>query len=113
MAFDLHNNFGYSLVATAPSPAASGTSLVVTAGDGNNFSIGQNVTVWPTGVQPTETNAEICRITNISTDTLTIVRQQESTSARTIIVGDQIADTITAKKLKDTEVILNRSWLGV
>ena len=30
-------NFSYSLVATAPSPATSGTSLVVTAGQGSYF----------------------------------------------------------------------------
>jgi hypothetical protein len=98
---DQHKNFAYSLVATAPSPATSGTSLVVTTGDGAKFPTPPfNATVWATGVQPSTTNAEIVRVTGISTDTLTIVRAQETNAggpaARTIVVGDQIAETITS-----------------
>src|SRR3990172_8433621 len=102
--FDAHKNFAYSTVATAPSPAASGTSLVVAAGDGAKFpTVPFNATVWPVSVQPTTANAEIVRVTNISTDTFTITRTQESTSARSIVVGDQIAATITALTLTDAE----------
>lgn len=104
MAFDQHKNLAYSLVATAPSPATSGTSLVVTAADGTKFpAVPFNATVWATGSNPTTANAEIVRVTAISTDTFTIVRAQESTSARTIVVGDQIAATITNKTLTDIE----------
>ncbi len=42
-------------------------------------------------------------MTALSTDTLTITRAQEGSSARTIIVGDQIAATWTAKTLTDVE----------
>lgn len=101
---DAHKNFATSLVATAPSPAASGLSLVVTAADGAKFPNAPfNATIWPAGVQPTTANAEIVRVTAISTDTFTIVRQQEGTSARTVIVGDQISANITAKTLTDAE----------
>lgn len=101
---DAHKNFATSLVATAPSPAASGTSLVVTGADGAKYPTPPfNATVWPVGVQPTTANAEIVRVTNISTDTFTIVRQQEGTSARTIIIGDQISANITARTLADAE----------
>lgn len=101
---DAHKNFAYSLVATAPSPATTGTSLVVTAAQGALFpEVPFNATIWPTAVQPISTNAEIVRVTAISTDTLTIVRNQEGTSARTVIVGDQIAATITLKTLNDNE----------
>lgn len=101
---DAHKNFAASLVATAPSPAASGTSLVVTAADGAKFpNVPFNTMIWPAGVQPTTANAEIVRVIAISTDTFTIVRQQEGTSARTIIVGDQIDAGITAKTLTDAE----------
>ena len=90
-------NFAYSLVATAPSPATTGTSLVVTSGHGTRFPSGSfYATVWPVGAIPIVTNAEIVQVTGISTDTFTIVRQQESTSARTIVVGDQICAAITA-----------------
>jgi hypothetical protein len=101
---DSHKNFAYSTVATAPSPASSGTSLVVAAGDGTKFpAVPFNVTIWPAATQPTTTNAEVARCTAISTDTLTITRAQESSSARTVVVGDQIAATVTAKTLTDAE----------
>lgn len=101
---DAHKNFAYSTVATAPSPASSGTSLVVAAGEGALFpAVPFNVTVWPAGVQPLSTNAEIARVTAISTDTLTITRAQESSVARSVVAGDQIAATITNKTLTDIE----------
>lgn len=108
---DAHKNFAYSTIAAAPSPAASGTSLDVAAGQGTLFpAVPFNATIWPTGTQPTSTNAEIVRVTNISTDTFTITRSQESTSARTIVVGDQIAAAITAKTLTDIEANYVNSW---
>ncbi len=108
---DAHKNFAYSTVATAPSPAASGTSLVVASGNGTLFpAVPFNATIWPTGVQPTAANAEIVRVTNISTDTFTITRTQEGSSARTVVVGDQIAATITAKTLADIEDNYVNSW---
>ena len=104
---DSHKNFAYSTVATAPSPAASGTSLIVASGHGTRFpSVPFNATIWPADTQPTSTNAEIVRVTSISTDTFTITRTQESTSARTVVVGDQIAATVTAKTLTDIESAL-------
>lgn len=94
---DVLKNFAYSTVATAPSPATTGTSLVVTAGEGARFpAVPFNATVWATGTAPLPTNAEVVRVTAISTDTLTITRNVEGTSARSVIVGDQIAATITA-----------------
>lgn len=101
---DAHKNFAYSTIATAPSPATSGTSLVVQSTDGTKFpAVPFNATIWPVGAQSTSANAEIVRVTAISTDTFTIVRTQESTSARTVIVGDQIAATVTVKTLTDAE----------
>ncbi len=104
MAFDAHANFISTLVATAPSPATSGTSLVVTAGVGATLPAAPfNMVVCPVGTDPTPTNAEIVRVTNISTDTLTITRAQESTSARTIVVGDAIFLAPTKKTFTDIE----------
>jgi len=101
---DLHKNLAISAVATAPSPAVSGTSLVVTAGHGTRFPTAPfNATVWPTGAQPDPANAEIVRVTARTTDTLTITRAQEGTTARTVVAGDQIAAGITAKTLTDVE----------
>ena len=101
-AMDAYTNLAVSVVATAPSPATSGTSLVVTAGHGTRFPTPPfNATVWPTGVLPDPTNAEIVRVTAIATDTLTITRAQEGTTARTILATDLIAATITKQLLDD------------
>jgi hypothetical protein len=101
---DAHKNFAYSTIATAPSPADTGTSLVVQTGDAAKFPTPPfNATIWPYGDQPLTTNAEIVRVTAISGDTMTITRTQEGSTARLILVGDQIAATITAKTLTDAE----------
>lgn len=104
MAFDAHANFALSTVATAPAPASSGTSLTVAATMGALFpAVPFNATVWPASANPTAANAEIVRVTNIVGDVLTIVRAQESSSARAIVVGDQIANSISAKVITDVE----------
>ncbi len=88
-------NFTVSTVATAPSPSTSGTSLTVEAGQGTLFAIGPAI-VWPPGVEPLSTNAEIVDVTAIVTDTLTITRAQEGTTAQAIAVGWQIEQGVTA-----------------
>ena len=104
LSFDAKKNFAYSVVAVAPSPAASGTSLDVAPGDGAKFPTPPfNAVIWPTGVQPSTSNAEVVRVTAIATDTLTITRAQEGSSARTVLANDQIAENVTAKSLTDIE----------
>lgn len=106
---DLHTNLAVSLVATAPSPASSGTSLVITAGDGAALfsqAVPYNCLVWPANTLPTRANAEIVRVTARTTDTLTITRAQEGTTARSIVVGDQIAIAVTAKTFTDIEDVI-------
>lgn len=110
-AFDSHANFDYSLVATAPSPATSGTSLVVTTGTGTLFpTVPFNLVVWPPNTQPISTNAEIVRVTNVSTDTFTIVRntttENNNSFNRSIGVGDQVAVPISYKMITDIEQIV-------
>jgi len=92
-----YKNFAYTRVVTAPSPATTGTTLEVTAGDGALFpAVPFNAVVWPVGEMPLSTNAEIVTVTDSTGDVLTIVRQKEETPARSIIVGDRVAATITA-----------------
>lgn len=101
---DEHKNFAISSVDTAPSPADSGTELAVLTGHGTRFPTPPfNATVWPAASPPDPENAEIVRVTAIDTDTLTIEREQEGSSARSIATGDQIAATITVKTLTDIE----------
>ena len=65
------------------------------------------MTIWPNGEIPHAGNAEIVRVTARSSDTLTIVRAQEGTSARAVVVGDQVAATITNKFLDEIEASAN------
>jgi len=107
---DAIKNFAYSTVATAPSPATTGTSLVLASGEGALFpqpsTDGEfNIVVWITGANPLSANAEIVRVTARSTDTLTITREQEGTTARTIIVGDQVMLAPTKKVFDDIETL--------
>lgn len=106
MAFDAHKNFGYTTVSVAPTPPSTGTTLTVT--DGTVFPTAPfNVTIWPAGALPLTTNAEIARCTNVAGNVLTIVRatatESPASASRSIQVGDQIANTITAKALTDIE----------
>lgn len=102
---DAVTNFAYGSVLTAPSPATSGTTLVLQSGEGARFpdpsTDGEfNIVVWATGEQPNSTNAEIVKVTARTSDTLTIVRQQEDTTARTIVAGDEVA-LVPTKKFRD------------
>lgn len=112
--FDAHKNLAYSAVATAPSPATSGTSLVLSAGAGSLFPVAPfNVVCWPSGgATASQSNAEIVRVTAISTDTLTIIRAQEGSTAQSIGVGWQVALTATAKALTDIEAAVNATLGG-
>jgi len=99
---DNKKNFSYSIIITAPSPATTGTTLVVETGGGILFPTPPfNVTIWPPGVQPLSTNAEIVRVTNITDDTFTIEREQEETTAISILSSFQISATITKKTFDD------------
>lgn len=106
--FDAHANYGYSLVTVAPVPAASGTSLTVAAGTAVLFPTPPfNCHIWPTNSSPFSSNAEIVRVTNIVGDVFTIVRTQETTAARTVLVGDQIANGMSDKVFTDIENAIN------
>lgn len=114
MSFDAHKNLAYSTVATPPSPATSGTTLTLATGEGSRFpnpgTDGDfNLTVWPANLIALPTNAEIVRCTARTGDVLTLARAQEGTTARSIVIGDQIAATITAKTLTDIETALGGS----
>jgi len=110
---DALKNFAYSLVATPPSPATSGTSLVVTAGQGALFPAAPfDATIWPSGVQPLSTNAEIVRVTAVATDTLTITRAQYGTTAQSITAGYQIAQTIDAHLLGQLAPLSGATFTG-
>jgi hypothetical protein len=110
MTFDSHANFVTTLVATPPSPAASGTSLVVTTGTGSNFPATPfNCIVYPANTYPNSLNTEIIRVITVTGDTLTITRIAENSNPRSIITGDVISLTLTSKSLTDIETVANSS----
>lgn len=114
MSFDAHANFAISLIAIAPVPADSGTTLSVTPGTGVLFPVAPfNCAVYPSDALPVSTNAEIIRVTNKGTgDDWTVTRIQEGTTARSILVGDKIANTITVKVITDIEVVDAAAAIG-
>lgn len=111
--FDAHANLANSLVASPPSPAISGTSLTVTAGQGALFPLAPfNCIVCPANTLPTTSNAEIVRVTAIVGDTFTIERAQENTDAQAIIAGYYIANAETAKTFTDIESAISEGGLS-
>jgi hypothetical protein len=103
-------NFAVSTVATAPSPATSGTAITVQAGHGNRFYVGKAF-IAPAGATPDPTNAEVVSITGVSADTLTVTRGQESSTARTVVVGDLIYQGISAAMWDRVASVANISAL--
>lgn len=104
---DAHANLMSTLVATAPSPATSGTSLVVTTGASAHApAVPFNFTVGPDNAEWDWSNTEILRCTNISTETWTVARAQEGSTARTVVVGDRIRVGVTKKTLTDIEAVI-------
>lgn len=102
MAFDAHPYLVSSLVTNAP--GAAGTSIVVSAGDGSMFAaVPFNAVVWPADAAASRANSEVVRVTARSTDTLTVTRAREGTSARSIVAGDRIAIVATPKTFTDIE----------
>lgn len=85
MALDAAVNFGKVTVSTGYDAAA--VTIVLNAGDGAKLPAVSFNAVWWNALDyadPTDDpNREIVRVTNISTDTLTVTRAQEGTSAST------------------------------
>lgn len=92
-----YKNFAYSRIAVAPSPITTGTVIEILSGDGILYPPPPfNATIWKTGEMPLFTNSEIVTVINVVGDVFTIVRQQEGTNVRNILVGDRISAAITA-----------------
>jgi hypothetical protein len=107
-------NLALGYVATAPSPATTGTSLTLDSGEGARFpqpSTDGNfyVTAMPPGENPNVDNSEILQVTARSTDTLTIVREQGDTTAKTIKAGWIILQSIYKENILDEDDMASNS----
>jgi hypothetical protein len=87
--------------------SSSGTSLIVSSGDGAALfasitAFPYYITAFPSGVRPTKSNAEIMKVTARSTDTLTVTRNAGSNGSlqSVITTGWQVVLGIT-KELID------------
>lgn len=105
MAFDARANLAVSTVATAPTPASSGTSLVMATGHGSRCpAVPFDLAVTASGASiPDPSNTELVRVTDRTSDTLTVTRAQHGTTARSIGVGDTLAVVVTARAFAEVE----------
>ena len=88
-------DYATSTVLTIPSPATSGTSLVVQTGHGARFPAAPFMaTLHPPSELPTLDNAEKVEVTAKSTDTFTILRAQGDTTAKAIEAGWRISNSV-------------------
>ncbi len=102
---DDYVNFAYSTVATAPSPASSGTSLVVAGGTWPDAPFNAVVHAANASEASVSTGAEVVRVTDNTAGTFTIERATEGPNgARSIVVGDTIRQSVTAEMLNQLRV---------
>lgn len=88
-------DFATSTVLTAPSPATSGTTIVVQSGHGTRFpAVPFMATIHPASELPTLDNAEKVEVTARTSDTLTVLRAQGSTTAKSIEAGWRISNAV-------------------
>ena len=96
-------DYATSTVLTAPSPADSGTSLVVQSGHGARFPAAPfYVTVHPPSEFPTLDTAEKLLVSSKSTDTFTISRGEADTDPKTIEAGWRISNALFLDDIPDT-----------
>jgi microcystin-dependent protein len=104
-------NLANGTVLTAPSPATSGTTLVLDSGYGSAMpAVPFFLTLTPPGQLSTMGNSEVVLVTARSTDTLTIVRAMKSTTARSIASGWVVSNSIyveTSTQVGDIMTTLN------
>jgi len=109
MALSSWKNFAKAIVTIAPDPDDTGTALGISEQDALLFpdpaEDGEfNAIILPSFGQPSYLNAEIVRVTAMAEPSggdvvLTIVREQEDSSARNIQLGDRVYLGVTAEML--------------
>ena len=98
MGIKLSNNANATLAASITS---SSTSITVTTGQGARFPTLSAGDYFYATLVDTSNNLEIVKCTARSTDVLTVVRAQESTTARAYTTGDRIEIRLTAQTFLD------------
>lgn len=91
----MSKNLATTTIVSHPGPPTSATSVTVATGTGPRLFVGMAV-IHPADAVPTSANAEVVSITDVTGDVVTIVRAQESSTARAIATGDILTQGITA-----------------
>jgi len=101
-------------VATAPSPATSGTTLVLNSGQGADMptDVPFKLLAYPSGVIPTKANSERLLVTARSGDTLTILRAQGETTAKSIAAGWLVSNNIFTDDINNTSFVTSEVPVG-
>jgi len=102
MGIKLTNNANATLAAGINSSA---TSITLTSGQGARFPTLTASDYFYATLIDTSNNLEIVKCTARSTDVLTVVRAQESTTARAYSTGDRIEIRLTAQTFIDATTI--------
>jgi hypothetical protein len=102
MGIKLSNNANATLAASITS---SSTSITVTSGQGARFPTLSAGDYFYATLIDTSNNLEIVKCTARSTDVLTVVRAQESTTARAYTTGDRIEIRLTAQTFLDATYV--------
>lgn len=106
-------DFATGTVLTAPTPATSGLTLVLQSGEGARMpAVPFYATAHPDYQLPTLDNAEKILVTGKSTDTLTFVRAQGATTAKSIAVGWRISNAVFADDLFNSTMVNNEIPTG-
>ena len=92
-----NNAFGVLLTGIT----STGTSITLQTGQGANFPSLVSGDYFYATLIDNSNNLEIVKVTAIASDVLTVVRGQESTTARAYSAGDRIELRITAQALTD------------
>lgn len=98
-------NLALGYVATAPSPATTGTTLTLETGEGARFPATTTAsfyaTLMPADANPHSENAEVVEVTDRTGDVLTIVRGQRGTTGKTVAVGWIVLNSVYKEDLDD------------
>ena len=98
MAVLVKNN-AYSTLASGIN--SSVTSITVAAGTGSRFPAAGGADYFYATLINTSNELEVVKVTTRSTDTLTVVRGQDGTTARAYSAGDRIELRVTAALIQD------------
>lgn len=106
-------DFAAGIVVTPPSPATSGTSLTLRAGDGASMPTPPfYVTATPPGQLTTLGTSEKLLVTAVSTDTLTVVRAQSPTTAKSIDANWIVANAMYVDDVMKSNIATDEALTG-